>query len=278
MKNVTVLSIVACIMLILTLYTCKESTEQDSLSRIIEGKSLKVGFIPYYDITFRNNQTGEVEGLLVEILYEITDKHKIPRKNIKFIETDWHGFGLGLKSGKYDISIAGTFNTIQRQKVVRFTTPIFYLGNGAAVLKSDNRFINIEDFDQSNVKIAVIQGEQGYEYARNNFKKAELKILSGSDLSLAPLQVKKGLADAALSDQYILRRYVNKNPELKDALANKPYFILPVCWSVSKKSDDDELLQFLNRELKILEENGKLENIKSKYEHLIPFADEYIEK
>lgn len=117
----------------------------------------------------------------------------------------------------------------------------------------------------------MVQGEQGYEYAKKNLSKATLHALAGADLSLAPLEVKLGKADAALSDQYILRRYVDKNPDVRDALADNPYDVLPVCWSVSKRAEDASLLDYVNQRLDALEKSGKLDEIAKRYP-MIPFA------
>ena len=244
---------------------------QDHLGRIKTERKIKVGYISYFDITYREGNTGETKGFLVDVLIEVLKDLNIPKENIEFVETDWANFGLGLQSGKYDLSIAGTFNTEVRAKVVNFSRPIFYLGNGAVVKKNHDRFHNIGDLDQVGITIAVVQGEQGYEYAKKNLTKAQITALSGSDLSLAPLEVKLGKADAALSDQYILRRYCDKNPEVKDALKDNPYDVLPICWSVSKEPKDSSLLNYVNEQLIKIENSGKLQKIVNQYS-MIPFA------
>src|SRR5258706_1837916 len=251
--------------------SCNNEKEKDTLEKIKSEKKIRVGYISYFDITFRDGSTGETKGFLVDVLHEALKDLSIPNDNIEFVETDWSNFGIGLQTGKYDLSIAGTFNTPVRAKIVNFSRSIFYLGNGAVVKKDDDRFHNIQDFNKEGITIAVILGEQGYEYARKNLTKATIASQSGSDLSLAPLQVKLGKADAALSDQYILRRYCEKNPEVKDALADNPYDVLPICWSVSKKPSDSSLLNYINAQLDKMEQSGKLREIMNKYP-MIPFA------
>ncbi len=247
------------------------SKSQDTLEKIKSEKKIRVGYISYFDITFKDGGTGETKGFLVDVLNEALKDLNISKESIEYVETDWQNFGLGLESGKYDLSIAGTFNTPVRAQVVNFGRPIFYLGNGAVVKKDDNRFQKIEDVNKEGINIAVVQGEQGYEYAKKNLTKATITSLAGSDLSLAPLQVKLGKADVALSDQYILRRYVDKNPEVKDALADNPYDVLPVCWSVSKNPNDSALLNYINEQLEKMESSGKLKEIMDKYP-MIPFV------
>lgn len=247
------------------------SRSEDSLARISREKTIRVGYISYFDITFSDARTGETKGVLVDVLTEVLSDLGIDKDRITFVETDWQNFGLGLEAGKYDLSIAGTFNTPVRSQVVNFGRPIFHLGNGAVVRRDDDRFGRIEDFNREGVILAVVQGEQGYEYARKHLTKATLLALAGSDLSLAPLQVKLGHADAALSDQYILRRYTDRNSEVKDALADHPYDVLPICWSVSKRPTDDALLAYVNRRLDTLEQSGRLATILARYP-MIPYA------
>ncbi|MEM6721371.1 MAG: ABC transporter substrate-binding protein [Bacteroidota bacterium] len=264
------------LILILSFVSCNNEEASDTLEKIQYNQTLTVGYIPYYDVTFKDIKNNQLEGFLVELLKAVARKMNIPWEKIKFIETDWQGFGLGVNNNKFDFSIAGTFKTKQRENIVRFTRPIFYLGNGAVVKAEDNRFNDINDFDKKGITIAVIQGEQGYEFAKKNFQNAKLIELSGSDLSLAPLQVKNGMADAAFSDQYILKRYVTKNPDLKDALEFSPYYVLPVCWAVSKDKEDSRLLKKLNEIILELENDGFIDSLKNVYSQRIPFADNYI--
>ena len=251
--------------------SCSDSQSADTLEKIRSAKKIKVGYIPYFDITFRDAGSGETKGFLVDVLLEALKDLDIQSTNIEFVETDWANFGIGLERGKYDLSIAGTFNTPVRAKIVDFSRPIFYLGNGAVVKREDDRFRDIQDFNKEGLKIAVVQGEQGYEYAKKNLPKATIIALSGSDLTLAPLHVTFGKADAALSDQYILRRYCEKNPEVKDTLADHPYDVLPVCWSVRKNEHDAALLRYIDEQLSKLEQSGKLQQIMARYP-MIPFA------
>jgi ABC-type amino acid transport substrate-binding protein len=251
--------------------SCNKSNSTDLLEKIKSKKKIKVGYISYFDITFRDGNTEKTKGFLVDVLNEAIKDLDISAEDVEFVETDWANFALGLQSGKYDLSIAGTFNTPVRAQAVNFSRPIFYLGNGAVVKRDDNRFHSIQDFNQEGITIAVVQGEQGYEYAKRNLTKATIVAQSGSDLSLAPLQVKLGKADAALSDQYILKRYCDKNPEVRDALADNPYDVLPICWSVGKNAADSNLLVYINKQLEKMEESGKLQEIINRYP-MIPFA------
>ena len=271
MRNLNLAVFILIVLTLAGLNSCDSETARDSFERVKSDKRIRVGYISYSEITSRDNQTGELRGFLVDVLYETLKELEIPKENVEFVETDWQNFGLGLETRKYDLSIAGTFNTPVRAKVVEFSRPIFYLGNGAVVRSDDDRFHSIQDFDRSDITIAVVQGEQGYEYAKIHLKKANLVSFSGADLSIAPLQVKLGKADAALSDQYVLWKYVASNREVKDALKENPYDVLPICWSVRKNQNDAALLSYVNAQLDKLEHSGKLEEIMARYP-MIPFV------
>lgn len=272
MKKLILLFTIAFAIFMASCNSCNSNKNQETLSIIKNEKKIKVGYIDYFDITTKDLKSGEVKGFLVDVLVEVLKEVNISKNDIEFVETDWQNFSLGLESKKYQLSIAGTFKTPVRAKAVNFSRPIFYLGNGAVVKKDDNRFKSISDVNQNGIKIAVVQGEQGYEYAKKNLPKASITALSGSDLSLAPLQVKLGKADVALSDQYILRRYTDKNLEVKDALADNPYDVLPICWAVSKDNKDTSILKYINQQLQKMESNGTMQTLLNKYS-MIPFAN-----
>lgn len=267
-------SLIALLTLSLLVQCSNPPKDQDTLARIKSDGKITVGYISYFDITFKDASKNDTKGFLVDVLVEALKDLNINKENINFVETDWSGFGLGLETSKYELSISGTFNTPVRAQIVNFSEPIFYLGNGAVVRKDDNRFKSIDDFNKEGITIAVVQGEQGYEYAKKNLTKATILSLSGSDLSLAPLQVKLGKADAALSDQYILKRYCDKNPEVKDALIDHPYDVLPIEWSVSKSPADSSLLNYINVQLEKMKSSGKLKELMTQYP-MIPFAKGY---
>ena len=61
------------ILLFLTLAgcnSCDSEAARDSLERIKSEKRIRVGYISYSEITSRDNQTGQLKGFLVDVLYE----------------------------------------------------------------------------------------------------------------------------------------------------------------------------------------------------------------
>src|SRR5690349_5323419 len=145
------------------------------MDRIIKEKTIKVGYIPSPPGTIKDPATGEVKGYYVDGLRYI---FKTIGVEPVLVETTWANYAAGLQSGQFDMSIAGTFATIQRAAAVEFTKPIFYLGYSAIVKKGDTRFSTLSDFNKEGVKIAVILGGAAEEYAKEHFPKATLITLA----------------------------------------------------------------------------------------------------
>lgn len=245
----------------------------DTLSSILSEKKITVGYIPYDELTHRDLATGKIEGFFPEILEAIVTEAGIKPENITYVATDWANFAVGLQAKKYDLSIAGTFKTIPRATAAAFTRPIFYLGNSAVIRKGDTRFKGIKDImqlDRPDLTIAVVSGEQSHGFVKSFFRKAKIKVIKSADLTTALLEVASKRADVALSDHYVVKSYVSKHPEMVDLFAKNPWDIQPIAWAV--RSDDQELLNFLNSAIDYLESTGKLKEIMAKQQYAaVPF-------
>lgn len=52
---------------------------EDSLARISREKKIRVGYISYFDITFRDSRTGDTRGVLVDVLVDVMAELGIAR-------------------------------------------------------------------------------------------------------------------------------------------------------------------------------------------------------
>jgi ABC-type amino acid transport substrate-binding protein len=240
------------------LLNCKppqtQSQKVNSLSRISETKTIKVGYIVFPPCVVKDLQNQTLSGHNIATIEEIA---KEAGWKIEYVETTWATFSAGLSTGEFDVSIAPTFVTVPRALSVSFTRPLFYAGNSAIVKKADNRFATIQSIDQPNVTVAVTDGEAGHEYAKTNFKQAKLIVHSGADQSLTFQDVLTGRADIALGDAYVTAQFAKQHPDqITDLFSSAPYNLTPVSWAV--KSEDTALLQFLDSSIEALESQGRL--------------------
>lgn len=238
----------------------RSSRQEDTFSKIKREGQMTVGFIVFPPFVIQDPNTKKLSGTFVETMEEIAMQMEV---KTDWQEATWSTFIAGLQSKKFDISIAPTFSTISRAKSVAFTTPLIAAGNSAIVRKGDQRFKTLADIDKKGIVVAVTQGEQGHEYAKANFKNAEIKVLSGGDQNLTFSEVLAGRADVALGDFWIVQQFVTQHPELQDLFAGNPYNITPIAWAV--RYEDQSLLTFLNTALECLDTSGKLDEINRKY-------------
>lgn len=238
-----------------------------SLDKMRKNKAIVVGYIHYPPSAYRDPDTGEMKGLFVDMLEEIV-RSVDPDIQITYEETDWTNFTAALNSGRVDLSIAGTFTTIPRSKMVVFTDPIVYLGRSAIIRESDDRFSPTrgpEQFDRSDVRVGVVEGEGSYEYVMRTFENQDnIVVFSGSDLSQCLAAVAAGQVDVGMSDALETYKFAASHSGVADLYAAAPYDLNPIGWSV--RQDDLVWLNFLNNAISYLEASGRIAQWESNYD------------
>ncbi|HZS83516.1 MAG TPA: ABC transporter substrate-binding protein [Stellaceae bacterium] len=233
---------------------------EGALDRILREKEFKIGYIPSPPSLIKDPKTGELSGFYIDALNLITQS--IGVKPV-YVETTWANFAAGLNSNQFDLSVAGTFATIQRAGAVEFTKPIAYLGYSAIAKKGETRFKSPADLNNPNIKIALIQGGASVEYAKENWPKAQLVLLSTGNLTAPFVEVSAGRADVGVEDAWQAHRYSLEHPEVVDLFAGHPYNVLPIAWSVKRGNED--LLNFMNTAIDYLLTTGRWSKMSEKY-------------
>jgi ABC-type amino acid transport substrate-binding protein len=232
----------------------------DTLEKIMKDKTFNIGYIAVPPAVIRDPKTSELTGYFVDSIRLICEQMGVKPN---FIEASWSTFIAGLQSGQFDLSIATTFATIPRATAVDFTRPIQYNAYSAIARKGDTRFKTLADIDQPGIKVALVQGAAGHEYAKQNFKNAQLIVLATADLTAPFVEVSAKRADVGIEDSWSTRRYAAQHPEVVDLFADRPYNVLPISWAVRK--GEPELLNFINTAIDYLRVNGRLEQFAAKY-------------
>jgi cyclohexadienyl dehydratase len=241
---------------------------EGTLAKVLREKKLRVGYINYPPSVFPDPENGRLRGHFVETLEEIL-RQVDPHIQILYEETSWADFSAALDTKRIDLSIAGTFATIPRAKVVAFTRPLVYLGRSAIVRSSDTRFtsdVGPMQFDRPDIKVAVVDGEGSHEFVKANFKNlANIVVFSGSDLSQCLAAVSSGQADVGMSDALETMKYARTHPEVTDLFADNPYDPTPIAWAV--RQDDYAWKSFLDTALETLEVQGRLTAFEHNYDY-----------
>jgi len=244
----------------------RASENLSTLSRIQKDHAIHVAFIDYPPAVFRDTGDREVKGHFADTIEEII--HQLdPEIRIVYEETTWADFTAALNTHRVDLSIAPTFATIPRAKLVSFTRPLVYLGQSAIVRADDKRFQASSgpmQFDREDLKIGVVEGEASHEFVKANFKHLQsVVVFSGGDLSQCLAAVSAGQVDVGMSDALETAKYSHAHKDVIDLFGQQPYNLTPIAWAV--RQDDYAWRDFLNTALETLQVHGKLAQFETRY-------------
>jgi ABC-type amino acid transport substrate-binding protein len=232
------------------------------LTRVRTEKTVLAGWAPYAPYSSRDTKTGKVTGYYIDLFERMAEEGGL---KIQWVETTWGTMISDLKLGKFEVMASPVFRTVPRALEAEFTRPIDYFGYSAVVRKGDNRFHSIGDFDAVGVKLAVTQGEVGYDYARRYLPSAQLVAHQTGDIALALVDVVEGRADAGLADAWTVKQFVAAHPDkVRDLFGDHPFNTVGGAWLVPQGQSD--WLQFLNTSIDWLESSGYVDRASTKYE------------
>lgn len=238
--------------------------DSPTIKAIKEAGVLKAGAAIAAPTVFKDSQSGELEGIVIQI-----GKEAAKRLGVKFevAETGWDTIIAGLQAEKYEVALAGLFETEQRKKVVDFVT--FGEEGIAFMVRKDNSTITtVEDIDRSGVTIGTVTGSGSEQMIKDHFKNAEIKsILSPTGGSGAPPEeVLAGRVDAAQFDAVLTQAYLQRFPDLKVVPAeafSKPLFPTPI--GIAIRKDDPQFQAFLASVVADLQKQGLLDSWRAKW-------------
>jgi ABC-type amino acid transport substrate-binding protein len=128
------------------------------------------------------------------------------------------------------------------------------------VLRADDRrFREIGDLLKANVVLATVQGTDGEYYFLTNRPRVRLRSVSIEEAEGGVKEVLAGTADATQLDASVARLFVQRYPQLKmfpNNCVEQPLW--PVPWGISIRSDDPDLLRFLQAFVAKAKETGWL--------------------
>jgi polar amino acid transport system substrate-binding protein len=235
--------------------------KESVLDKVKREKVLKVGYVKYPPYVIHDPKTGKLSGLYIDLIEQVANQMNA---KIEYHETNWGNMIVDINAQKYDIQAAPIFRTIPRAMEVAFTRPIDYFGNGAVVKKGDKRFTKPADFNREGLKIAVVQGEVGHEFAKKFLPKAQMIVLKTDDISRPLLEVATGRADAGITDAWTTYQFVKAHPNVEDPFAGNPFNVVSASWFI--RQGDPDWLQFLDTCIDFLESSGEIDRLSQEYQ------------
>lgn len=238
--------------------------DSPTIQKVKKEGVLRAGVAIAAPTAFKDPKSGDLEGIVIQI-----GKEAAKRLGVKFeaSETGWDTIIAGLQANKYDVALAGLFETPQRRQVVDFVT-IGEEGIAFLVRKDNNKLNTADDLNKSGVTIATVTGSGSEQMIRENFKNSEIKsIISSTGGSGAPPEeVIAGRVDAAQFDAVLSLAYQQRFPDLKVVPADafeKPLFPTPI--GIGIRKGDSKFQAYLQSVVDELKKQGMIKSWREKW-------------
>ena len=211
-----------------------------------------VAFPPY-----EYYEGGKPVGIDVEIAEKLAEKLGM---TLKVEDIAFNAIVDGVKSGKYDIGMAGMTVRPDRLENVNFSNT-YAKGVQVVIVKEDSAITSVDDLgaEGATYKIGVQTATTGDVYAQDDFGSDRVTgYNAGADAVEA---LKTGKVDCVIIDNEPAKAFVRANEGLKileTAYADEDYAI-----AVAK--ENTELLEKINKALKELTDDGTIAQIVAKY-------------
>lgn len=148
---------------------------ESRLYNITRDDKLRVCQFPlYYSISFRNPQTGEIEGIDADLAKELA---KELGAELEIVESSFGTFIADLQANKCEIGMFGIGATLERAQAVAFSEP-YLLTSIYAVTRKDGPIKSWDDIDKPGVRVAVSLGSYIEPFMKDYLKNAELVVVA----------------------------------------------------------------------------------------------------
>ncbi|MCL2548474.1 MAG: transporter substrate-binding domain-containing protein [Symbiobacteriaceae bacterium] len=251
---IAVLLVLSCL-----LSACNNSPDQ--IKPIQDRGQLRVGVkmdVPSFG--YLNPETGEMEGIEVDLSREIAKAILGNANAIKFVSITAQTRSALLNNGEIDIVIATFTITEERKQSFNFSRAYFTDTIGYLVL-NDARITSGADLDNRAVGVAVAST------AKDAFLKESVSLgitTSMREYSSYP-EIKAALVsgdiDAFIADKSILSGYLDDSCSLLDEGFN------PQQYGIASKKENDKLAQRIDSILEEMEKDGRLAAILKQWGH-----------
>ena len=225
-------------------------------------KSIKIGTEGAYPPFNATNAAGELEGFDIDIANALCEEMQV---QCEFVTQDWDGIIPALQAGNYDAIIASMSITDERKEQVDFTEK-YYNTPPALVVPKDSELTEATPEALAGKTIGAQGSTTHSNYAEAKFGDSEVRTYPTADEY--KLDIQSGRVDAVIDDVVVLSEWLESEDgsccKLLGTLTPDPV-INGEGAGIAIRKGEDELRQMFNDAIVAIRENGKYEEIQSKY-------------
>ena len=227
---------------------------ESKLDRIVRTQTLRVCIWPeYYAISYKNPQTGELEGIDIDVAKELA---KELGAELQFVETSFAAFIADLQTDKCDIGMFGVGATLARAKAVEFSEPYIVTSIFGVTQKDHPKIKSWADLDQDGIVVAVQLGSYVENFMKDYLKNAE--VLSVQPPATREGEVATGRADILMTDYPIAKKLEALHDWASIVAPDEPLAVTPYSYVIAP--GDQTWLNYINLFVQTIKRDGRLLN------------------
>lgn len=234
--------------------------------RVFKSRTIQCGYIIYEPIVMKDPNTGEMSGLVVDLMNEIAKRAGTGFEVKWTVESSYGTFAEDMKRPNVDLMCATLWTMADTGVYGTSTVPLWYSGLGVYVRADDDRFTDVSQFNDENVTISGTDGSISNVVAEQDYPKAKLLSLPPStDYSVQMINVVNKKADVTFLEVNAVEEFMKNNPgTLKNLVPSNPLRVYSNALLVKK--GEQEMLNFMNMALTELVNDGFVDKLITKYE------------
>jgi putative glutamine transport system substrate-binding protein len=255
MKKMTIFSIA----LLLTLAVSGCGSDDSQLKEIHSRGVLRVGIkVDVPGFGYLNPDTKKLEGLEIDLIKMIAQELLGNSEAVELTGVTAQTRGPMLDNGEIDLVIATFTITEERKKLFNFTEPYFYDEIGLLVRK-DAGLKGIMDMQRKTVGVAISGTAYGAILVESEKRGLQMNFRRYASYPEIKAALLAGEIDAFAVDKSILSGYTDDSTIiLKEGFSPQDY-------GIATRLDNKQLATFLDRFIKNLKKDGRLEEILTRW-------------
>lgn len=253
------------VLLTVSLTSCSNNKEENLMQTIKQKKQIVVATEATFP-PFEYVENDKIVGYNPELAKLVFDGLNV---EVKHVDTLFSGIFTGLKEKKFDAVITALSVTQERKenKDFKFTSPIAENKFLVVVTKDNDTITNMDDLKGKtagvNLNSAPHKNVEKYNEELKAKNEDAIIVKTYSSTPDALIDLENNRIDFAVVPSSVIYNIIDKNPDKYQIACQFSDVQVYMCWAV--RTDDKELLEFINKRLLELKKDGTMEKLQEKY-------------
>ncbi len=170
---------------------------------------LRLGLIEAFPVNYTDPTTGQRTGWNTDLVLTALDRAGLTK--YEFVQGPWESMVPGLQSSRFDILTSDVHVTAERVKIIDFTTPVFWYGDGLFVPSGNPA--NVHSWaDLAGKRVGVGLGVNYQDWLQKRDDLGEL--LAYKDQTETAADLVAGRVDVYVAEDANFTGFLKQNPNL----------------------------------------------------------------